>query len=143
MDEQQSAAISGRLLSAIRYRVFPSQVDITREWIKQRLDSGKCEATGIEFDIQRPWNPRTPSIDRIDSSKGYCEENCQLVILQYNLAKNIWSNREFFELARKIGTDNRLFARACLIDLKAALSNLGAGRKFDDYWANVENWLDG
>jgi hypothetical protein len=34
-------------------------------------------------------------------------------------------------------------ARQHLNGLRLALSNLGAGRKFDDYWANVENWLDG
>jgi hypothetical protein len=34
-------------------------------------------------------------------------------------------------------------ARQHLNGLRLALSNLGACRKFDDYWANVENWLDG
>jgi len=34
-------------------------------------------------------------------------------------------------------------ARQHLNGLRLALSNLGAGRKFDDYWVNVENWLDG
>ena len=34
-------------------------------------------------------------------------------------------------------------ARQHLNGLRLALSNLGAGRKFDDYWVNVESWLDG
>jgi hypothetical protein len=34
-------------------------------------------------------------------------------------------------------------ARQHLNGLRLALSNLGAGRRFDEYWANVENWLDG
>lgn len=34
-------------------------------------------------------------------------------------------------------------ARQHLNGLRLALSNLGAGRKFDEYWSNVESWLDG
>jgi hypothetical protein len=34
-------------------------------------------------------------------------------------------------------------ARQHLNGLRLALSNLGAGRKFDEYWSTVEDWLDG
>lgn len=34
-------------------------------------------------------------------------------------------------------------ARKHLSGLRLALSNLGAGKRFDEYWANVEDWLNG
>lgn len=34
-------------------------------------------------------------------------------------------------------------ARKHLSGLRLALSNLGAGKRFDEYWANVEEWLNG
>lgn len=55
----------------------------------------KCSLTGIEFDFTMPdesWknNPYSPSIDRIDSSKGYSLENIRLVLTCVNLALNEW-----------------------------------------------------
>lgn len=34
-------------------------------------------------------------------------------------------------------------ARKHLSGLRLALSNLGVGKRFDEYWANVEDWLNG
>lgn len=34
-------------------------------------------------------------------------------------------------------------ARKHLSGLRLALSNLGAGKRFDEYWANVEEWING
>ena len=37
-------------------------------------------------------NPWKPSVDRIDSSKGYVRGNVQVVCLIYNLCKHRWSD---------------------------------------------------
>ncbi len=62
------------------------------EWATERIKAceGRCEATGIL--MVRPkgrgedrWN--SPSIDRIDSSLGYTEDNCRFVIWAFNNMK--------------------------------------------------------
>jgi len=55
----------------------------------------KCSLTGIDFDFIVPdesWknNPYSPSIDRVDSSKGYLLNNVRLVLTCVNLAINEW-----------------------------------------------------
>lgn len=65
------------------------EFSITVEELQARYDRGVCERSGVPFDLSpgaRSW--RTPSLDRIDSSKGYTLDNVQLVIWAYNSAKN-------------------------------------------------------
>ena len=63
---------------------------------------GSCQLTGIVFryekddgKVKSPWSP---SIDRIDSSKGYSPENCRLVCTIDNLSLNEWGDEIFFEM---------------------------------------------
>lgn len=42
--------------------------------------AGKCQVTGIPFDMLSARGPFRPSIDRIDSSRGYEIDNVQLVV---------------------------------------------------------------
>jgi hypothetical protein len=70
--------------------------DLDREWILDRLIIGKCEVTGIEFEFgkhgdKRRFNRLAPSLDRVDSLRGYTKDNCQVVIAHYNFAKGQWS----------------------------------------------------
>lgn len=62
------------------------------------LQNYKCAVTGIQFDLSYRneyfKNPRAPSIDRINNSKGYTADNIQLVCAWYNLMKNEWSDDE-------------------------------------------------
>jgi len=62
---------------------------LTPNWIRDKLDAGRCEVTGLPFKTHRdPYvNPYYPSIDRVDSNKGYTENNCQMVCHMYNTAK--------------------------------------------------------
>lgn len=54
---------------------------------------GHCSVTNVIFDFtdsdgeKRPWYP---SLDRIDSSKGYTRDNCRIVCVAANLAMNSW-----------------------------------------------------
>lgn len=63
------------------------------ERVLKRRCNGKCELTGLAFDIGKgSWSrrPYAPSIDRIDSSKGYTTDNCRVVCVAINLAMNEW-----------------------------------------------------
>lgn len=68
--------------------------DISLEDYKRMVaaSNGRCEATKIRFSDERVdylnYRPFRISIDRIDSSKGYFLENCQLVCAFFNMAKN-------------------------------------------------------
>lgn len=79
--------------------------DITEEWIEVRLPDG-CEVTGLPFDFEvgtpGKQNPWTPSVDRKDSSKGYTEDNCQLVVWAYNCAKGTWDKETVMEMAEAL-----------------------------------------
>lgn len=118
--------------------------NLTLSWVIDRLKRGKCEITGIDFVLNdTSWEKYGPSIDRIDSSLGYFEENCRMVVLQYNLAKNAWTNQDVIQFAKDVVKNEKVTAIAALADLQSSLVALGAGNRFDEYWANVEEWING
>ncbi len=62
---------------------------------------GRCELTDIKFDFSESAHDRrpfAPSIDRIDSGKGYTESNVRVVCVAVNLAMNQWGE----DVLRKI-----------------------------------------
>jgi hypothetical protein len=61
----------------------------------------KCQLTGIPFDFIKTnkefkYFPTSVSLDKIDSSKGYTENNIRFIITAMNLALNQYGT-EFFE----------------------------------------------
>jgi len=65
-------------------------------WEKQ---DGKCAISGREMTYITGMGrvPTNISVDRIDSSIGYAEDNCQLTCLQANLMKQNLSGSELLE----------------------------------------------
>ena len=66
--------------------------------------AGACELTGTPFSAERYGAhkaPFAPSIDRIDSSKGYTRENCRIISVAANFAMNEWGE----EVLRKLAID--------------------------------------
>jgi hypothetical protein len=64
---------------------------------------GACELTGITFDLDRKGcaiGPFSPSLDRIDSSRGYEFDNVRIVCAAINLAMNQWGEAMFEDIAR-------------------------------------------
>jgi hypothetical protein len=61
---------------------------LTVEDILPILQAGKCQVTGLSFDFSPAKdtfkNPYAPSLDRIDSKKGYTKENCRVVLTSVN-----------------------------------------------------------
>lgn len=63
--------------------------------------NGKCEVTGKPFVLlgngkREPW---APSLDRIDSTKGYTFNNVRLVAVVVNYALHEFGDNIFFEMA--------------------------------------------
>ena len=76
------------------------EFNLDPEWMVAKIRDGKCEVTGIPFSYGPPINgkrinPWLPSIDRIESSKGYTKDNCQIVIAMFNIAKSEWDMDQF------------------------------------------------
>lgn len=74
--------------------------DIDYDFIKSGIDRGFCEVTNMPFDLNSSptskKNPFAPSIDRIDSSRGYVKSNCRIVVWQFNMMKAEMSDRDLF-----------------------------------------------
>ena len=76
-----------------------------------RDSDGKCDLTGIPFSdrnpgghFRRPW---MPSLDRIDSSVGYTEENCRVVCSCVNHALGEWGEDVLRKIAIHIASQAR------------------------------------
>lgn len=68
--------------------------------IEVALLIGKCERTGIEFQLDGVVNgigrnPFAPSIDKIDPNKSYSDINIQVVVWAYNIGKYLMTNAEY------------------------------------------------
>lgn len=84
------------------------ELTITREWLIERLEAGRCAVTEIEFDLSVKlrgsgrMDPWSPSLDRIDSAQGYTPENCRLVVWMFNAAKHIGSDADVRRMAEAL-----------------------------------------
>ena len=98
--------ISNKLMSAKkRARIDGLEFTLTNSfitllWNKQ---AGKCAKTGVEMGrIGDKW--LSPSIDRIDSTKGYTEDNVQWTCWRYNAAKSNMSDDAFIALCLAVAS---------------------------------------
>lgn len=86
---------------------FSDTTDLTDKIILEMLETTSvCTVTGIPFDYKpsesTKKNPYAPSLDRIDSSRGYIRENVRLVIWQYNLMKGEISDDELVVICKAV-----------------------------------------
>jgi hypothetical protein len=61
---------------------------------------GRCALSGIPFD-----SDHKPSIDRVDSLRGYLRDNVQLVTLEVNRMKTNLSQELFLELCNAVAAE--------------------------------------
>ena len=82
------------------------EFDLTREWAEEKIEAGVCEVTGLQFEYSKDgkdrFQPFIPSVDRIDSSKGYTQDNCRMVVWIYNMAKAEWSDDIVLRMAKAL-----------------------------------------
>jgi len=103
-----NGTLTRTVLCKIRAKARARNIEcsITLEYLQSILDSqnSKCPYSGIE--ITFPASARdssfTASLDRIDSTKGYIEDNVQWVDKRINSMKNDMSEQEFVELCDKV-----------------------------------------
>lgn len=80
---------------------------ITAQWMMEQIETQKfrCALTGIRFKTAKlegqagTRNPYAPSLDRIDTSKGYEAGNVRIVLLAVNVALNEWGEELLREIA--------------------------------------------
>ena len=91
--------------------------DLTQEWAAVRW-TGCCEITGIAFrsNGKRGPHPFSPSLDRIEPSKGYTQNNCRFILWGCNAIKGVGTDEDMYEIARAIA---RISRRGSLPDLRA------------------------
>ena len=109
-----------KILNAARQRARKRGADfsIAIEDVMPQIHLGACSVTGIPFNYESPGhgirNPYGPSIDRIDSSKGYTPDNIRIVIFALNLMLADFGDEVFEHVAktylreRKKNGDNKL-----------------------------------
>lgn len=110
---KQSSSVRGRLktlLSSAKGRALKKGLDyeLSYDWLfeQYKKQEGKCLLTGIplEFcvnaDKSRRYQPFSPSLDRIDPSKGYTKENVRLVCTAINVAMNEWGEELYAKVCQ-------------------------------------------
>jgi len=88
----------------IRSREIGLDFDLTEEWARDQW-TGKCEVTGIAFDLVNGTikeRMRSPSIDRIDNNRGYTKDNVRFVLWAVNAIKGTGTDAEMLEVAKAI-----------------------------------------
>jgi hypothetical protein len=73
---------------------------LTTAWVAKWSSVTHCRYTGLPFSTPGTRSgtspcPRSPSLDRIDPSKGYTPANTQVVSYFANAAKNAWPEEQF------------------------------------------------
>lgn len=83
------------LVASARTRARRTGREFALDWRDIYFDirAGRCRVSGIPFAYE--WlgegsNPFAPSIDRIDSSRGYTRDNVRVVVWAVNRALGEW-----------------------------------------------------
>ena len=83
-----------------RARESGLEYDLTIDWARKRW-TGKCEITGAEFKREHgKQNAFSPSLDRIDPSKGYTQDNCRFILWSLNRFKGDESDEVMIAIAK-------------------------------------------
>jgi hypothetical protein len=101
----ESALINILTMARGRSKVKGMDFELTLPMIMNLYNQqeGRCLLTGIPFELEKPKQARTgafsPSIDRIDSKRGYTIDNIRLVIWGINLGLGQWGEEIYAQIA--------------------------------------------
>jgi hypothetical protein len=88
-----------------RAKVEKLEYDLDKEWAISRW-TGECELCKLPFVIsKRLRHPLSPSIDKIDPTKGYTKDNCRFIAWALNAFKGTGTDEEMFAIARALITN--------------------------------------
>lgn len=79
------------------------ECSISLDWVAAQLEKG-CALSGLPFDFAAKgvMNPYSPSLDRIDPTKGYTEDNTQAILQGINGLKLNGTNHDVLVIAKAI-----------------------------------------
>ena len=85
-----------------RAKGYEIDFNLTKEWAESRW-TGNCELTGAAFiAADGKTGPYSASLDRIDSDKGYTQDNCRFVLWAVNRMKSNDNDELLLEIAELI-----------------------------------------
>jgi hypothetical protein len=103
--------ITGQYIATLKYRSKYYNVDYSLDnqfiddlLVKQKF---KCAISGLPIDFGYGNNPKTASLDRIDSNRGYFNDNVQWVHKDINLMKNFFDQNYFIQICKKVAENNK------------------------------------
>ena len=73
-----------------RHKGIHFELDGFAEELQRRIDAGRCELSGAEFDLSPGRKATSPSLDRRDPAKGYTPENVRVICHALNAALGDW-----------------------------------------------------
>jgi hypothetical protein len=84
------------------------EINISVDWVEEKLKKGICELTGLPFDFSPSknthFNRYAPSLDRIDSGKGYTKDNVRVDLSSVNIALGQYSDEEMLPILEAMVT---------------------------------------
>ena len=117
-NKKNYSSVSPRVLVLLRHCKGRSEkngldFNLTQEWLEEKFKKNVCELSGEKFNLGKKtftthYDPYSPSIDRIDASKGYTQDNCRLILTSLNLAMNQWGFEFYIKIAKKVLEKNNI-----------------------------------
>jgi len=82
------------------------EINIDKEFIKNNLKEF-CPVLGIKYEFAsgKQSSPNSPSLDRIDNSKGYIKKNVRIISLRANKLKNDATKEEIEKILNYINNN--------------------------------------
>jgi len=109
--------LNSRILRMLRHCKDRSEkkgidFDLTIEWFQDQFKQNRCAISGEKFNFgikvgNTRLDPYSPSVDRIDSAKGYTQDNCRIILTCLNLALNEWGLPLYIKIAKKVLEKNK------------------------------------
>lgn len=79
---------------------------LSRARVARALQTGVCEMSGLAFvlspGVGTARHPRSPSLDRVNPSLGYTDDNVRVVCWQVNLARNEYGDEALYEMVEAL-----------------------------------------
>jgi hypothetical protein len=132
------------LINLARYRANQKGLEFSLDGhiglIQGVIDAGVCELTGIPFNLDdgKTWD--SPSLDRIDSTKGYSPDNVRVVLYCVNVMANLWGENKIIEIADAIMSIRRSNSADLQIRLESALKRRLDTQNSPEYVLTWKHW---
>jgi hypothetical protein len=116
--EGRAALLIGSARQRAKAKGLDSDLDV--QWVAERIEAG-CAILGEPFNLTdgppdgHPAHPRAPSLDRIDSSRGYTRDNVWVICDAINRAKGSMSLRQLMGMCKKVAARESALKAAGLL----------------------------